>query len=117
MKNINQSEQGLKLYGQKAPVYIGWLPYIRLEAERHGYAIAIHGSLNRDIDIVAIPWVEKPSAPSVLAGAIAEVVGGKVNPQDPNPGEKLHGRLVFTLVGSGGAWLDLSVMTPFKNEE
>lgn len=27
-------------------------------AREHGYALSVHGSVARDIDIVAIPWVE-----------------------------------------------------------
>jgi hypothetical protein len=27
-------------------------------ANKNGYALAIHGSMNRDLDLIAIPWVE-----------------------------------------------------------
>ena len=30
-------------------------------AKKHGYNLALHGSMNRDLDLVAIPWVNEPS--------------------------------------------------------
>ena len=29
-------------------------------AKRYGYNLVLHGSLNRDLDLIAIPWVDKP---------------------------------------------------------
>lgn len=34
------------------------LPPARIAAKKVGYAITVHGSLNRDIDLVAVPWRE-----------------------------------------------------------
>jgi hypothetical protein len=48
-------------------------------ARRHGYALAVHGSLARDIDLVAIPWIVEADEPEILAEAIrmtAATLGG-----------------------------------------
>jgi hypothetical protein len=29
-------------------------------AKRYGYNLVLHGSLNRDLDLIAIPWVDNP---------------------------------------------------------
>lgn len=34
---------------------------VREVAKRHGWAIGVHGSLKRDIDLIAIPWTEEAS--------------------------------------------------------
>lgn len=30
-------------------------------AKKHGYNLLVHGSMNRDLDLIAIPWIDKPS--------------------------------------------------------
>lgn len=43
-----------------APVYAAALyPEFAKIFQRHGYALAVHGSLARDFDIIGIPWAEK----------------------------------------------------------
>jgi hypothetical protein len=46
----------------------------------HGHAICIHGSLRRDMDIVAIPWVEDACDKDVLVRALHEAACGLVQP-------------------------------------
>jgi hypothetical protein len=45
---------------------------IREIAREHGYAIGVHGSLNpeRDIDLIAAPWVKWAHAPRTLMLAV-----------------------------------------------
>jgi hypothetical protein len=43
---------------------------LRHVAYRHGYAIAQHGSLGFDIDLVACPWRDSCTDPSSVAEAI-----------------------------------------------
>jgi len=48
-----------------SPVYAAALyPELAAVFRAHGYALAVHGSLQRDFDLVAIPWVEAPSLPT-----------------------------------------------------
>lgn len=92
---------------------------IREVAHGHGYAIAIHGSLARDIDLVAIPWVEWANDADELVrsirGAVAGVLGRCLVQGDARgaikAGEKPHGRRAYTLIHAGRIGeIDLSVM-------
>jgi hypothetical protein len=102
--------------------YLSLLPLIREQARRCGYAIGVHGSLVRDFDLIAVPWVDNAMSHEHLAGNIAVAAGGKILPaysmvpgdtENKNPGYKPHGRIVWTILLSEGAdakFIDLSVM-------
>lgn len=49
---------------------------LRLAARDCGYAIALHGSVSRDIDIIAIPWVDRASDPDELITVLRGVLMG-----------------------------------------
>jgi hypothetical protein len=98
----------------------------RLAARKHHYALAIHGSLARDLDLVAIPWREKASEPEVVVEAIRAAVGGMIFVAEPDgrdgyysindetkhsPNDRPHGRRAWSIYGVlGGSYIDLSVM-------
>jgi hypothetical protein len=44
--------------------------FARVVARSKGYALAVHGSLARDIDLVAVPWVEEAASAAELAEAV-----------------------------------------------
>lgn len=93
-----------------------------------GYALAFHGSLIRDIDLVAVPWVTNAAEPGVLAEVIrqtTELTTGycQMDPLEESvdwfrrgcPGMKPHGRLAwsFWLTSIRGCpYIDLSVVPP-----
>lgn len=52
------------------------LPVIREAAKEHGYAIGLHGSMRRDLDLIAAPWREGAADPDTLAHAIAMAACG-----------------------------------------
>ncbi len=87
---------------------------LRAIARSHGYALATHGSLARDIDLIAAPWVENVSEPQMLAEAIrAEVeriIGHAFLDAYVFPLRKPHGRLCWSFHLGGGPYIDLSVM-------
>jgi hypothetical protein len=97
---------------------------LREVARNNGYALAVHGSIARDIDLVAVPWTDVCSHPACLAEAImnkAEEVNGiaVMKPEESGfyfingcPGAKAHGRLVWTFHLGGGPYIDLSVVPP-----
>lgn len=90
------------------------LPAMRMAARGAGYALAVHGSLSRDIDLVAVPWTVNASGRDdlleVLIGAIASVAGNAVAIGEW--GEKPHGRFARTIVHGGHQGeIDLSVMS------
>ncbi len=96
-----------------APFWVFLYPSLAEIARKHGYALAIHGSVGRDFDLIAVPWTEQPGDPSCVIRdihetyAVANVLG---------PYKKLHGRLVWSIsiVGSGEVFLDLSFMPSVK---
>lgn len=90
-----------------APIYVYLYKGLAEITRKHGYALCVHGSVARDFDLVAVPWVDKPSAPIVVIDSILENYALK------NMGEpeiRQHGRMVFTLSFTGDSFLDLSFM-------
>lgn len=83
-----------------------------------GYAVAIHGTMQRDLDLLAVPWVEDAVDPNELVKAVAEMVGGFVVGDSvtetgyilENPTKQPHGRLSWNICWGGKALIDLSVM-------
>lgn len=99
--------------------YAQVLPIIREVARGHGYAIGVHGSEVRDLDLIAAPWTEAAVSADVLAERVCKSVFGvivndeKADPQDftrRNPQPKPHGRLGWSIQVGRGAYIDLSVM-------
>lgn len=100
---------------------------LRAVAREHGYALGVHGTIERDIDLIAAPWAKPLSPARVLADAIQakaeEIAGlaylkdaeGAANPHydySGRPGYKPHGRLVWSFHLGGGPYIDLSVLAP-----
>lgn len=99
-----------------AIVFAYALPTLQRIAREHGYALAVHGSMATDFDLIACPWIDEASDPAVLAEAIRYAVHGHENPQFPNPEKKPHGRVAWTFYVnqheglSYGPYIDLSIM-------
>lgn len=97
-----------------APIYAAALyPELAVITRKHGYALAIHGSLARDMDLICVPWIDTPSEPQVVVNEITATFDIR---QLKNPAwtEKEHGRLVTTIsIGHGDCAIDLSFM-PLK---
>lgn len=97
---------------------------LRARARELGYAIGVHGSLARDIDLIAVPWTAAAASADELAAALlatAEAVNGcafTINDSDArpndytrrNPEPKPHGRLAWSIHLGGGPFIDLSIM-------
>jgi hypothetical protein len=82
-------------------------------ARQHGYALAIHGSVITDLDLIAVPWVEDACAAQELVEAIRAHCQACLNLGDSKVGVtaiKPHGRLAWNLYMGAGAKVDLSVL-------
>ena len=98
------------------------LPPMRQAAKDAGYAITVHGSLDRDIDLVAIPWRDQgvwsiDKLVEALVGAMRGFVG-RAHCHDKEWEVKPHGRRAKTLlawVGENSANIDLSVIPPTRS--
>ena len=99
--------------------YAALLPVLRDVARTYGYALAVHGSQRRDLDVVAVPWVEGASSAAALVEALRLAVGGVViygrdvlegEHARRNPTQKPHGRQAWSIHVGGRLYLDVSVM-------
>lgn len=99
---------------------------MRRVAKTEGYALTVHGSLNRDIDLVAVPWREHNVSTEIvqfakkLANAVAGVTGNCL--LHGGLTDKPHGRkaqLLMVYCGEAHTTLDLSIMptVDLKNKE
>lgn len=52
----------------KPSLYAYYFLSLKEIAFRYGYNLVLHGSLNRDLDLIAIPWAEK------LSGTVEEMI-------------------------------------------
>lgn len=92
----------------------GVLLRIRAVARDCGYAVAVHGSERRDLDLVAVPWVPEAVSAQRLVDTLCDVIPLVEKPSEwpdaPNPESKPWGRLAWALHGVPGVeYLDLSV--------
>lgn len=94
---------------------------LRYVAKKHGYALALHGTVNYDIDLVAVPWRDGACDPDSLVAGLVEVVKAihyvadeVIRPASQKP----QGRLGYVIHLShdfgNGPYIDLSVMPPLK---
>lgn len=56
--------------------YISVMPKIREAAKKCGYAIGLHGSMRRDLDLIATPWTELFLHKDTLASEIQKAACG-----------------------------------------
>lgn len=91
-----------------APAYAALYPQLAEIARQHGYAMAVHGSMGRDFDVVCIPWIEEAGEPQAVVDAITKRFAiEQVHGWDVRE----HGREVTTLsIGFGECFVDLSFM-------
>lgn len=97
--------------------YAKTLPHLCQIAREHGYALAVHGSMATDLDLLACPWTEEAADPETLAETIREAIDGHFT---GTAIEKPHGRRAWSIVPSAWIgctnnlkwrpWIDLSVM-------
>ncbi|WP_295823038.1 hypothetical protein [uncultured Deinococcus sp.] len=83
-------------------------PLMRL-AWAHGYALAVHGSLERDLDLVAVPWTSDAVSPEALVDAFIDQ--GGLSQHGPWV-DKPHGRRALSLryTGRWSKVIDLSIL-------
>lgn len=97
-----------------APTYMCLYPGLAVIARKHGYALAVHGSLARDMDLVCVPWIESPSEPKAVVDEIIETYDIKLI---GTPVTVFHGRQIWTIgIKFGECFIDLSFMPADKNK-
>ena len=108
--------KGFKDYSEtnpKASFYAVLYADFRKIAIECGYALAVHGSMARDMDLIAVAWTEEVVEPDILMEKLAEAAGATIfDNLYPKKGDKPHGRICYTLSIMGDWFIDLSVMPP-----
>lgn len=106
----NPPGEGLP-FGIIDPDYAKFFTIARIIAWQHGYALAMHGSFTRDLDLVLIPWAKVANDPESVVLHLASSTDTAL--QEKEPTEKEHGRLCWSLLFKGFTdprWVDLSFM-------
>lgn len=70
------------------PLYRRLIGPLREVASRLGYALGVHGTLKRDIDLIAAPWTSEAARPKVLVRAVQAVARGVIGYAEPHPRER-----------------------------
>jgi len=119
----------------RGPVFACLYPGLCDIARRHGYALAIHGTVVTDLDLIAVPWTPDAADAITLKNALLDHIGAcgyrdllrnggnglseehieqiVQNEKCTGPDDseaKPHGRLAWNLYLEAGGKVDLSVM-------
>lgn len=72
----------------KPSLYAHYFLQLKEIAFAYGYNLVVHGSMNRDLDLVAIPWVDNPKPEFEMIEALKDYLGGRLL---ANAGHRLPG--------------------------
>jgi hypothetical protein len=98
-------------------LYEPLIPVVRDVAWGLGYAVGVHGTLRRDLDLIATPWIDDAAGADLLVAEVTRAVGGC----QTEPSSKPHGRRAWSIILFQHPpapkhdpwrypWIDLSVM-------
>jgi hypothetical protein len=60
----------------KPSLYAFYFEILKVVAMQYGYNLVLHGSMNRDLDLIAIPWQKEIGNPDEMVDEFATVLGG-----------------------------------------
>ena len=82
-------------------------------ALKYGYNLVLHGSLNRDMDLIAIPWNEEVGNVSNMMNEFCDYVGGRMHQFNRRADgsfkeftKKPHGRMAYVIDIYRGGYFD-----------
>jgi len=89
----------------KPSLYAFYFDVIKEIGFRYGYNIVLHGSMNRDLDLIAIPWQVEVGDKDEMIDRIADTIGGLVMMQERTAedltGKRFvpiqHGRMTYII--------------------
>lgn len=106
-----------------AATYVAMIPALTEAARDVGYALAVHGSMGRDLDLVAVPWTDESVSAEALIMRLLSAAGflrahlphrQEGSTPDQASGDigavKPHGRRAWSIHFDNGLYLDVSVM-------
>ena len=101
----------------RAVFYTVLWPHFRQTALDCGWALALHGSMASDMDMMAMPWVEDAKPIDELIQKLSDCIDGTIwkdNHFKPYYG-KPHNRVVYSLSIFCDFYIDLSIINPISN--
>lgn len=107
-----------------APAFAALYPVLCKAARELGYALALHGSMQRDLDVVAVPWTDEAKSSDELVEALIGVSDGWVIHRaegntandSTSPLSRPHGRVAWSIYLDESVYIDLSVMPRIGSE-
>jgi hypothetical protein len=85
----------------KPGLYTMFYEKLKLIAKDYGYNLVIHGSMTRDLDLIAIPWIDNPRDELEMIQEMQEYLTGMktVYPDNQTPDPKVlpGGRKSYTI--------------------
>lgn len=89
----------------KPALYAFYADVIKTVGLKYGYNIIPHGSFARDLDLIAIPWIDEVGDKDQMIDEIANIIGGTVLMQNRSVdhldgdryGKKPHGRMSYII--------------------
>lgn len=96
----------------KAVFYAAMWNDFRQAALDKGWALALHGSLSNDMDIMAMPWIDNAVSPLDLIEAIKDCFDKPDEITLHRPTEMPNNRIVYTLSIFADFYLDINVIKP-----
>lgn len=103
----------------EANAYWEVLPVMRMMARRLGWCLALYGPLRRDLDMVAVPWMEDAVPHAQLLEEIIKTFGGRFSEDEI---DQTIGRTGVTvvcrkrIVRESGSLIDVSIVDPRVKE-
>lgn len=88
-------------------LYAYYFELLKVVAKQYGYCLLLHGSMNRDLDLVAVPWTNGAHACDIkkMINEMAEIIGS--NDILPPHSDKEYGRQQWVInVDRGGYFKD-----------
>ena len=82
----------------KPSLYAFYFQLLKEKAVEYGYNLVLHGSMNRDLDLIAIPWVKELGDVEDMILQFAEIIGGYVMHQSDEQRKCFpHGRESYVI--------------------
>ena len=102
---MTQETTTIKPIHAKPSLYAFYFETIKAIGLQYGYNIVLHGSMNRDLDLIAIPWEETVKDKDQMIDEIASTIGGILmmcdrsieNQEGTRYTYKPHGRMAYII--------------------
>lgn len=101
----------------KPVLYSTYYPMLVDVANKYGYALAIHGSMLRDFDLIAVAWIPRPRSYKKMIKEMVRTVGWNLGMGITTNCKKPHGRIGYTIPMGSDLYLDISILPPHNHKD